>query len=59
MKMLTTKELALRWQMAIGSLENWRQQDKGPKFIKMGGAKNADVRYPIEHVVAFEKKNLR
>lgn len=58
MKVLTTIELAARWKMAVGSLENWRQQKKGPRFIKMGGAKNADVRYRITDVEAFERKNL-
>jgi hypothetical protein len=59
MKTLTTKELSERWKMAIGSIENWRQQKKGPRFMKMGGARNADVRYRLEDVEAFEKKHLQ
>ncbi len=59
MKVLTTKELAERWKMAVGSIENWRQQKQGPRFIKMGKAKNADVRYRVEDVEAFEKRYLQ
>lgn len=57
-KMLTTKELSERWAMAVGSLENWRQKKKGPAFVKMGKAKNADVRYRVSDVEAFERKYL-
>lgn len=58
MKHLTTKELSERWAMAVGSLENWRQKGKGPAFVKMGKAKNSDVRYRVADVEAFEKKFL-
>ena len=54
--MLTTKDLAERWAMAIGTLENWRQQGKGPRYVKLGGSPNSDVRYRIKDVESYEKK---
>jgi predicted DNA-binding transcriptional regulator AlpA len=33
--MLTTEEAARRLGMKPGTLENWRQQKKGPQFIKL------------------------
>ncbi len=56
--MLTTKELAERWSMAIGTCENWRQQGKGPRWVKMGKTANSDVRYRLRDVEAYEKNNL-
>jgi hypothetical protein len=55
---LTTKELAERWAMAVGSLENWRQQARGPRYYKMGGSPNSDVRYKIKDVEKFEKEHM-
>lgn len=56
--LLTTAELASRWGMAVGSVENWRQQKKGPPYIKLGGSRNSDVRYPLKEVEKYEKANM-
>jgi len=55
--MFTTKELAERWGVAIGTLENHRQQGKGPRYVKLGAAPNSDVRYRIKDVEAYERTN--
>ena len=55
-KLLTTDELAARWSMDPGSLENWRNAGKGPLFIKMGQGSSAPVRYRVSDVEAWEKK---
>lgn len=52
---LTTEELAARWKMNPGSLCNWRQQGRGPKFIKVGSR----VFYRVSDVEAYEAENLR
>ena len=49
---LTPVELANRWNIARGTLANWRSSGKGPKFEKIGGA----IRYPETAVIAFERK---
>jgi len=55
-KLLTTEELAQRWSMDSGSLENWRNDGKGPVFIKMGSGSSAPVRYRLCDIEAWEKK---
>jgi len=55
-KLLTTEELAQRWSMDAGSLENWRNANKGPIFIKMGSGSSAPVRYRVSDIEAWEKK---
>lgn len=57
MKYLTTKEVAERWGGIIqpGTIENWRQQKKGPKFVKLGKGKTSPVVYRLKDLVAFEK----
>jgi hypothetical protein len=38
-ELLTPQELSDRWkgQIALGTLANWRVQNKGPKYIRIGG----------------------
>lgn len=52
---LTTRQLADRWEMAPGTLANWRVTGKGPRYEKKGKA----VRYPLKEVVEFEEAYSR
>jgi hypothetical protein len=43
--------MAKALNIAESTLANWRCKGIGPEFIKMGGAKNASVRYlPVQKV---------
>jgi hypothetical protein len=48
------KQLADRWLMSPRTLEQWRWQGKGPKYLKIG----ATVVYRLEDIEAFEAENL-
>jgi hypothetical protein len=50
---LTTQELAKRWRMSMGTLENWRLMKKGPTYEKKGWS----VLYPVGAVKLYEKMN--
>jgi hypothetical protein len=52
---LTADELATRWRMSPGSLQNWRTQGKGPKWIKFGKR----VLYPLAVVEKYEADRLK
>lgn len=47
---LSEKELALRWSASVKTLQAWRQQGKGPRYLKLSRA----IRYPIDAVEEFE-----
>jgi hypothetical protein len=51
---LRQKQLADRWLMSPRTLEQWRWQGKGPKYLKIG----AMVVYRLEDIEAFETENL-
>lgn len=55
-KLLTTEELALRWSMDSGTIENWRNTGKGPIYIKLGNAGSSLVRYRVSDVEEYERK---
>ena len=55
--LLTTEQLAERWGMEPGSLENWRREKKGPVSIKLGEGDRSPVRYRLADVEKFEKES--
>lgn len=57
--LINTRTLAERWGMHEKSLVRWRSQGKGPKFLKLGEAKNATVFYRLSDVTKWEKENMR
>lgn len=54
---LQPRELAERWRgvVTLSTLDNWRSQNRGPRFVKIGGR----VLYPVAEVEAYELRNLR
>ena len=48
--LLTTRDLAERWQVNAGSLANDRSAGRGVPYVKIGGA----VRYRLRDVEGFE-----
>ena len=52
---LDENKLAERWSMSARTLQRWRQQGKGPHFLKLGGR----VVYRLTDVEAFERDQRR
>jgi hypothetical protein len=52
---LNQLELADRWLLRPRTLEKWRQTDRGPPYLRIGGR----IVYRLEDVIAFEAANLR
>ena len=49
---LTPQQLAKRWQFSHKTLEKWRYQGIGPRYIKIG----KNLLYAMSDVVAFEQQ---
>lgn len=56
-QLLTPKEVCERLRVADNTLRKWRVNGVGPAYIKLGNGWNADVRYRLEDVEAWEKAN--
>ena len=54
---LRPADLVMRWcnTVTLATLDNWRSQNRGPRFVKIGGR----VLYPVAEVEAYELRNLR
>lgn len=48
--LLNSKELASRLGIAESTVEWWRSQKQGPKFIRLGRGKRAPIRYEEQAV---------
>lgn len=51
---LPQKQLAARWSISDASLERWRCDGIGPKFLKIQG----HVRYRLADIEAYEESCL-
>ena len=51
---LTQRDLARRWNKSEGTLERFRSEGIGPRFLKLGGT----VRYRLEDIEAYERDCL-
>lgn len=56
-QLLTPKELCERWKVADNTLRKYRVAGIGPKYIKLGTGRNAEVRYRLEDIQEFERDN--
>lgn len=49
-ELLTPEEVSAILKITVGTLENWRQKNYGPKYIKLGGKPRSPVRYRRQDV---------
>ncbi len=54
MKRMHQRHLAERWLLSERTLEAWRSQGKGPRYMKIGGR----CVYRLEDVEAYEAAHL-
>lgn len=52
--LLTTKDLAQRWQIKEQTLRHWRMRGEGPRALTVGRL----VRFRLEDVESWEAANL-
>ena len=52
---LTQAELAERWRLSERTLDRWRNERKGPAWLRLNGR----IRYRLEDLLAFERMRLR
>ena len=52
-QLLTPQQVSDLLQITVGTLENWRLKNHGPKFLKLGGQHRSPVRYRLQDVEDF------
>lgn len=54
-KYMSETELAEYWHISIRTLQSWRLNGGGPKFLKLGKA----IRYSVDEIKRFESENTK
>lgn len=52
---LSPEQLAARWDIKLETLQRWRCEGVGPRFLKI----ERRIRYRLEDVEAYEGESLR
>lgn len=55
MKILTTNEVAQRWNINPQTLRKWRMLGAGPRYFKIGDGVKAHVRYRLLDIENYEQ----
>jgi len=53
-RVLNENELAQRWGVSPKTLQRWRSEGRGPRYLKL----SKRVSYPLESVIEFERGAL-
>jgi len=61
---LTSREVAARLGLSVGTVENWRYSKQGPEWVRLGkrgpkGRRGGVIRYPLTALEAWLKKQSR
>tara|TARA_R100001463_G_scaffold131337_1_gene191278 strand:+ start:515 stop:718 length:204 start_codon:yes stop_codon:yes gene_type:complete len=51
-KFIDTRQLAERWMRSHRTIENWRNQKKGPAYLKLAGK----IVYDMDEILKEEEK---
>ncbi len=49
--LLSSRDLAERWNLSVRTVDRWRYVDFGPPFLKIGKT----IRYRLEDIIEFEQ----
>ena len=52
---ITSEDLSKRWGLHLNTIQRWRTQGGGPKFIRLGLKR---ILYPIAEVEAYESRTV-
>jgi hypothetical protein len=53
-RVLNERELAGRWGVSVKTLQRWRTEGRGPRYLKL----SKKVVYPVESIIDFESWSL-
>ena len=53
-RVLNENELAQRWGVSPKTLQRWRSEGRGPRYLKL----SKRVGYPVDAVIEFERQAL-
>lgn len=54
--LITPAQLALRWNLNLNTLSQWRAAGTGPAYLRLGDGERPRIRYRMSDILAYERK---
>jgi hypothetical protein len=52
--LITPAQLAIRWGLSLHTLSQWRVNNGGPAYLRLGDGERPRIRYRMSDVLAYE-----
>ena len=57
--LITPAQLAIRWGLSLHTLSQWRANNSGPAYLRLGDGERPRIRYRMSDVIAYERENAK
>ena len=54
--LITPAQLAIRWGLSLHTLSQWRVNNSGPAYLRLGDGERPRIRYRMSDVLAYERR---
>ena len=55
--LITPAQLALRWNLNLNTLWQWRAAGTGPVYLRLGDGERPRIRYRMSDILAYERRS--
>lgn len=56
--LITPAQLAIRWGLSLHTLSQWRANNSGPVYLRLGDGERPRIRYRLVDVQEYERRQL-
>jgi hypothetical protein len=54
--LITPAQLATRWGLSLHTLSQWRVNNGGPAYLRLGDGERPRIRYRMSDILAYERR---
>jgi hypothetical protein len=56
--LITPAQLGIRWGLSLHTLSQWRANNSGPAYLRLGDGERPRIRYRLVDVQEYERRQL-
>ena len=54
--LITPAQLGIRWGLSLHTLSQWRVNNSGPSYLRLGDGERPRIRYRMSDILAYERR---
>ena len=54
--LITPAQLGIRWGLSLHTLSQWRANNSGPAYLRLGDGERPRIRYRMSDILAYERR---